>query len=695
MTTADWAPGRFTTVNSIPGSYSTSTTGDGATIVTSGPYAGFTQTGHDSTTYALTWESPPGWGMPVPTGQALSKATGVNPTETSYALYGHTIPLTVFGVGRIGGEIISGPWIENGSASFCISFGYPADPTGTRTLREIAFDSEVVWTLANGFSNEGFTYRFYGGTYTQAADPLETTHFGSNAVAYRPQILIWFENLPLANTKFGKIPYVSAVFADSSGDDVNLGEAFERLAASPWVNLAEFETTGITDGLVSGGLIITQQVEFLQLIQQFGRFYQSWDILQTDKLRIVDRGSTVTADINLDKSSLMGDVSFARVDSNTVPRSLELSTIDPDSDYQIVPSTAAFPRDPVVISAAIKAEKAYLPAIMDSSTRMAIVTFAKYREEMARKKLSATAMIKGLEIEPGDLVGISGLGDDFPGGEVFKVVETLHGANYSVEFTAEAILNCTPAGIATPEECPLLPALTGMIARWDSSVSDSMTLTPDGTGNYSVSLWEDQSGSNNLSTTLIGNDPLYIADGYNSSYPCVYFSAFQFKSLFCDPFSMGTGNELTIFGAVRIDNEDMPSAILAAYFAPGHAHEYDNAGSFVIERPGTTSTLEFIRNSQTSTASITLDATFRFVITLKSDGTFKFYINGSLVDTVTTTAASFVNGGALWIGANPTASLFHSFLGGAIAEMGICTSWHDASVVADIDAHLACKWGFD
>src|SRR4051812_43790631 len=162
---------------------------------------------------------------------AVAASTGVNPIETSYALYGHTIPLSVFGVGRIGGEIISGPWVENGLASFIISFGVPADPTGTRVLREIAFDSEVVWTgsltgsgspSSGGFSTEPFTVRFYDGTLTQAADGLETTHFGADAVAYRPQILLAFENLPLANTKFGKIPYVAAVIADTSGDDVNL-----------------------------------------------------------------------------------------------------------------------------------------------------------------------------------------------------------------------------------------------------------------------------------------------------------------------------------------------------------------------------------------------------------------------------------------------------------------------------------------
>lgn len=373
----------------------------------------------------------------------VSTATGVSPLETSYALYGHTIPLSVFGIGRIGGEIIAGPWVENGAASFCISFGLPADPTGTRTLKEIAFDSQVVWTATGGFASEAFTYRFYGGTLTQAADPLEILHFGANAVAYRPQMLIWFQNLPLSNMKFRKIPYVAAVIADSTGDDVNLGEAFERLAYSPYVGYtsAQFETIDITDGLVSGGLIITEQTEFLDLIQRFGRFYGSWDILQTDKLRIVDRGNTVTPDVVLNRESLIDEVIFSRAEPNSVPRVLELATIDPDSDYTIVPSRSSRPRDPVAVSASVRTESAYLPAIMDSQTRQAMVTYTTYREEVGRKRVSGTAMIFGFQLEPGDLLGLTGLGGDFRT-ETFKVMETLHGANYTVEFTAQAFIDC-------------------------------------------------------------------------------------------------------------------------------------------------------------------------------------------------------------------------------------------------------------
>jgi hypothetical protein len=375
-------------------------------------------------------------------GQASATSTGVNPVETSYSLYGHIVPLSVLGLARIGGEIIAGPWVENGAATFCISFGVPADPHGIRSLREIAFDSEVVWTAADGFSAEGFSYRWYSGTLTQAADPIEIAHYGAQAVAYRPQMLLWFQNLPLANTKFKKIPYVAALIADSVGDMINLGEGFSRLAYSPWVGYtsAQFETIGVTDAC--GGMIFAADAEFLGTVQQFGRFYKSWDILQTDKLRIVDRGVVVTADINLDKTRLSGQAVLARAATTSVPRELELSTIDPDADYTIVPSKAMRPRVPVNVSSSVSSESIYLPMILDSGTRMSLVTYAKYQEEVARKKITGTAMMYGLQIEPGDLVAFLNLGDDFIN-EVFHIIETTHGQNYAVEFVAESILRCS------------------------------------------------------------------------------------------------------------------------------------------------------------------------------------------------------------------------------------------------------------
>lgn len=396
--------------------------------------------------------------FPVPVVTPLQPAivpasTGVSPLEVNYSLYGHPVPVSL-GKRRIGGEIIAGPTISGGLASFCISFGVPFDPIGaTCDLREIAFDSEVVWssdgvtgvtTSAGGtFRVEAFTFRFYPGTLTQAADPLEIAEYGANAVAYRPQILIWFENLPLAATKFKKIPYVAAVIGDTNGDDINLGDSLELVAYSPFVGLtsAQFETVGITDVAIGGGIIVAQDAEFLGLIQKFGKYYGSWDILQTDKLRVVDRGDNLTADISLDATRLMDKIVVNRQGQDTVARELALSTIDPDADYTIIESLAQRPNSPVAVTTSVSKASDYLPIVLDASTRQALVALAKYREEQNRKTISGTAMAYGLQMEPGDLVAIQDLGDHFTD-EIFKVVETLHTINNTVQFTAQSILRC-------------------------------------------------------------------------------------------------------------------------------------------------------------------------------------------------------------------------------------------------------------
>jgi hypothetical protein len=390
---------------------------------------------------------------PTAAPASTGPVTGVNPIEESYSLYGHVRILLVLGRARIGGEILSGPWLSGGNSSGIVGFGVDADPSRIRTLKQIAFDSEVVWegtqvgagTLgaSSGFVTEPFTCRFYDGKLDQAADSLEIDNFGTNAVAYRPEILLAIETLPLANTKFGKFPYVSIIIEDEDGEAINFGEAFERLAESPFTPglSGQFETDGITDGVSDGALIFAQDAEFLGTLQQFGYFYPNWDILQTDKLRLVDRGGNVTADITLDATRLMEKVTISIRGQDSIRRDLELSTPDPEADYSIVPYKVQRPHDPVTVTTSVGVDTRYLPVVMDSSTRAVVATFAKYYDENARKTISGRAMASGLEIEPGALVEVEDLSDEF-GSETFKVVETSHFIDNSVEFTAQAMLRC-------------------------------------------------------------------------------------------------------------------------------------------------------------------------------------------------------------------------------------------------------------
>ena len=259
-------------------------------------------------------------------------------------------------------------------------------------------------------------------------------------------------------------------------------------------------------------MIFAQDAEFLATIQQFGRFYRIWDILQTDKLRIVDRGAVVTADITLDRTTVdrPGHARQGR-DHQRAARAGAVSTIDPDADYTIVPSKAVRPREPVNVSSSVSTESVYLPMIMDSGTRKSLVTYTKYQEEVARKKITGTAMMYGLQIEPGDLVALLNLGDDFIN-EVFKIIETTHGQNYTVEFVAEAILRCSLV-----VEDGTDPISSTWCCCWDSRASTvrrvrradrrkpaSITARPPG-GNPHIDTAEYKFGSSSLRYTAVSS----------------------------------------------------------------------------------------------------------------------------------------------------------------------------------------------
>jgi Concanavalin A-like lectin/glucanases superfamily/Putative phage tail protein len=395
------------------------------------------------------------------TQQASTQAsvvTGIDPNEIANALYGKIIPLSALGLARIGtAGLMFGPYMNSGAASFAVSFGFPANISGDRRVYEIALDGKVAWenaagnpagAIGAGFTGDAFECRFYSGTMTQGADPLEVARFGAEAVAYRPQMMLWFSNLPLANYD-GKVPFVSAKIGDVTagavpGDGINLGEALERVAYSPWLEYdsGTFETNGIGD--IVQGMILTEDQSFLDLLRTTGRVYRTLDILQTDKLRINDRGSIVVPDLTLhrDHISADGGVGYSRQEPSDVARELELLTIDPDADYVFMPSKASRPLQPVAVTASTKKDSMTLPVVIDANTRMSLVTYDKYEEDNARKRISLQAMLYGYALEPGDLFRVTGIADGFDNSEVFKVMQTSHGANYINEITAEAILKC-------------------------------------------------------------------------------------------------------------------------------------------------------------------------------------------------------------------------------------------------------------
>ena len=95
------------------------------------------------------------------------------------------------------------------------------------------------------------------------------------------------------------------------------------------------------------------------------------------------------------------------------------------------------------VTASVGKDSITLPVVIDANTRASLVTFAKYEEDNARKRISLQTMLYGYALEPGDLFRLSGVANGFDNGEVFKVIETSHGANYINEISGEAILKCS------------------------------------------------------------------------------------------------------------------------------------------------------------------------------------------------------------------------------------------------------------
>jgi hypothetical protein len=395
---------------------------------------------------------------PTPT-PTPSVVTGIDPSVYANALYGKVITVSALGKARIGQNAgpVFGPYMSNGFASFAVSFGYFLPVDGSRVLFEITMDGKIVWSHPTGtadisagtFHGETFTARFYQGNLTQAIDPLATARFGSEATALRPQGVIYFQGLSLAAFG-GKLPFIAAVIGDTTdgavpGDGLFVGDILERFGHSPFVGLtsAEFETTGIMENVQ--GFIWSEEASFLDLLRNATKAHKSFNLIQNDKLRVNDRGALVIPDLVIDRDNIVGSsgVTYGRQEQNVVPRELEIVTIVVEADYLLMPHKAQTPRFPVPVTSSVGKESFQWPVVASSDYGQALVTFAKYAEEAARKTVSFLATAFAYEIEPGDLIQLR---DVFDGTETetFSVIQTEHNEDYTVAITAESMLKCAP-----------------------------------------------------------------------------------------------------------------------------------------------------------------------------------------------------------------------------------------------------------
>lgn len=392
---------------------------------------------------------PPPSPTPTPTDPGTAVlVTGLNPEEFARATYGRPIIMWAASKPRIGSTIMWGPEVRTVAgiryADYGVSFGIPADPTGSREALELRLDGKKVWTKTDGALITGLTFRFYPGSETQEPDPLETAKYPSAPIAYRGQCLIFFENLALTAYE-DRIPHVAVLIGDSTfgapDDRILAGEGFESLAVNPHIGLDsdEFTTDGLTQQF-DGIIFADPGASFIDQLARFARIFP-WDVAQKDKLSLLERAADAP-DLECTVENVIADQQGSIVRTRTqqadVARELEFKYIDIDRDYEINPARARLPREPVAMTASIGKEQVMLPAVMTAEEAVSWVTLRKYQDELTRDKLAFTLGPYGIETEPGDFVRI-----DTPSKTwLIRVLETLKGANFTTECIGEPILRC-------------------------------------------------------------------------------------------------------------------------------------------------------------------------------------------------------------------------------------------------------------
>jgi hypothetical protein len=409
----------------------------------------------------FTWNYGGGAGSTSPNPNPVSPT--FDPKLEANALYSKPMALCALGYARIGASPapIVGPYLTDTTVDFIVSFGVPANVEGDRKIYKIYLDNELAWSSAAGgtlpgdgtFAAEPFDFVFKPGRLDQTVCSLETEKFPGDECAYRPQMILEIRNLVFARymERTGKpVPYVAIEVGDVTDgadplDFINLGDALERIAFSPWAGYTSetFEAVGITD--VVDAILIKDNFTVVQLCQSVTREYRNIDLLVSDKTRVKDRGSSVAPGFVFDRNTIISDdeaVVIGRSGATEQRREHELIAIDPAQDYTAVPSLSKIPRNPMVISAAVGKETVTLPVVIDANTRQALATFSQQYEENARRKVAFKVRAAGYPIEPGDLFALTDIADGIDN-EVFKCTSTTHGANWIVEVEGEAILRCS------------------------------------------------------------------------------------------------------------------------------------------------------------------------------------------------------------------------------------------------------------
>jgi hypothetical protein len=239
-------------------------------------------------------------------------------------------------------------------------------------------------------------------------------------------------------------------------------------------------------------------------------------------------------------------------------------------------------------------------------------------------------MMYGLELEPGDMVALLDLGDDFVD-EVFKVVETTHGINYAVELTLESILRCSlVADDSTDPDFAAVVLLMGFEGVdgavgapgfTDESLRHQGTATVSGGPQIDTAQFKFGSSSLLVSGSLPlvsfhGNSDFFLSDSNSDQFTIECWARFSLFSL------LPSFNSLI---AKALSNVDWR---LAAFCPSG------TTGGLMFQ----SASVEGVINVDVRSASTTLLVTgvwYHLAVDKDSTGKIRLYVNGAVVGSAT------------------------------------------------------------
>jgi hypothetical protein len=229
--------------------------------------------------------------------------------------------------------------------------------------------------------------------------------------------------------------------------------------------------------------------------------------------------------------------------------------------------------------------------------------------------------------------------------------------------------------------------LSGVITWLDASVTASLNLT----GSTVNSITDQSSNAYVFGVNGAIAKPTYSATGFNTSFPSLLFAGSPGQSLAKSSYGMGTGNTITTWAVMRRTSGGDNDARLWSYTAAAASHDYDNAGSWLLDTVNSSPQSYMFRNLQKSIGTIVIGNNYRIIGTINASGVITTYING-VAQSTQTASGNWVSAGILAIGDTSIAGDPSRF-DGAIAEAGVATGFSNAATVSQLDLYLKNKWG--